>query len=454
MANFNAMFAGCESFMEGDVEINNDVTVPTNEGDALEAETTAEDVGTEGGELVGEAETTDTKAEAANLVFDQLLNMYRHVKENGIDRTFLSLYNNNGQLNNMINYRFPSCESMDSVGSPRSSVSRAFIAAMEDDGIFARIWNWIKEQWVKLCDFFRKVISWFREACGNLDLRVGKLMKYFSNAEDRPEEEIKDKSVKYISKEQLNKYVESSKKVEKEINALLGSVKTTKVGTDQSIGSWIKNVVTSFFLGSATTTAASIATGLAASFGNLNKNLSNQAGNTKGYGSERDKSDTDGAQQIKKYIDKFTKEGLDPCSDAIGKLGNESAAFSEVKSKGTNFIDHNGGEINISGNRVCDSAKKVLGDLQSVLKDVLTGKQALDSLERANDQARQRAEQDVMHQTGSMMTHEQATTSKDVTAACIKAESLVAKSLQLQEKYVAKICKVVSSYQSLVNTKS
>ena len=35
MANFNAIFAGCESFMEGDVEINNDVSVPANDGEAV-----------------------------------------------------------------------------------------------------------------------------------------------------------------------------------------------------------------------------------------------------------------------------------------------------------------------------------------------------------------------------------------------------------------------------------
>ena len=176
MANFNALFAGCESFMEGDVEINNDVTVPGSEGEALEAESVAEDVGTEGGEIAGEAETEDTKAEAANMVFDQLLNMYRHVKNYGIDRTFLSLYNSNGQLNKMIGYRFPSCESIDSVGNVNSSASRAFIAAMESDGIFSKIWTWIKETAVKVYNFFIKVMDWFREACGNLDMRVGKLL--------------------------------------------------------------------------------------------------------------------------------------------------------------------------------------------------------------------------------------------------------------------------------------
>ena len=144
MANFNALFAGYESFMEGDIEINNDVTVPAgtdtaNEGEAIEAETTAEEMGSEGSDISGDIDEESAKTENANMVFDQLFTMYDHVKKYGIDRTFLSLYNSNGQLSNMINYRFPSCESMDSVGSPRSQASRAFIAAMEDEkeGIFS-----------------------------------------------------------------------------------------------------------------------------------------------------------------------------------------------------------------------------------------------------------------------------------------------------------------------------
>ena len=116
------------------------------------------------------------------MVFDQLMNMYTHVKRYGVDRTFLSLYNSDGQLNRMVGYKFPSCESIDSVGSVRSQASRAFIVAMEEDGIFKRIWTWIKETITKVYNFFIKVMDWFREACGNLDLRVGKLYKYFADS--------------------------------------------------------------------------------------------------------------------------------------------------------------------------------------------------------------------------------------------------------------------------------
>ena len=104
--------------------------------------------------------------------------MYQHVKNYGIDRTFLSLYNSNGQLNKMIGYRFPSCESIDSVGNVNSSASRAFIAAMESDGIFSKIWTWIKETAVKVYNFFIKVMDWFYlSILVNLLLRNGVRLK-------------------------------------------------------------------------------------------------------------------------------------------------------------------------------------------------------------------------------------------------------------------------------------
>ena len=69
MANFNTLFAGYESFMEGDIEINNDVTVPAsadNEGEAIEAETTAEEMGAEGSDISGDIDEESAKTENAN----------------------------------------------------------------------------------------------------------------------------------------------------------------------------------------------------------------------------------------------------------------------------------------------------------------------------------------------------------------------------------------------------
>lgn len=193
MANFSAMFAGCESYMEGDVEINNDVTVPAGDAAAdVETETTAEELGAEGAETVAESDAEVADGEAANMVFDQVLSMYDHVSEFGVDRTFLSLYNRNGQLDNMIGFNFPSMESIDSVGSPRSAASQAFLVAMESDGIFTKIWEWIKKVCKAIMNFFIKIADWFREVMGNQEIRVGKLVHRLATCEAKSEDKLKD----------------------------------------------------------------------------------------------------------------------------------------------------------------------------------------------------------------------------------------------------------------------
>ena len=190
MADLNKLFPGFESFMDGDIEINNEVTVPESDDTTAESvadEVESEEIATEGAEIEGEAAENETAAEATNMMFDHLLMMYH-------DRTFLSLYNNKGQLNNMIGYRFPSCESIDSVGSPRSQMSAAFIAAMEDEqgGVFAKIWNWIKAQCAKIYNFVLKIIEWFKDKFINTGARIEKLKKVLNNCTFKSADEIDD----------------------------------------------------------------------------------------------------------------------------------------------------------------------------------------------------------------------------------------------------------------------
>ena len=197
MADLNKLFPGFESFMDGDIEINNEVTVPESDDTTAESvadEVESEEIATEGAEIEGEAAENETAAEATNMMFDHLLMMYHHVKRFGIDRTFLSLYNNKGQLNNMIGYRFPSCESIDSVGSPRSQMSAAFIAAMEDEqgGVFTKIWNWIKAQCAKIYNFVLKIIEWFKDKFINTGARIEKLKKVLNNCTFKSADEIDD----------------------------------------------------------------------------------------------------------------------------------------------------------------------------------------------------------------------------------------------------------------------
>lgn len=443
MANLNAMFAGCESFMEGDVEINNDVTMPDS-GEALEAESVAEDVGAEGGEIAGEAETADTKAEAANMVFDQVLNMYRHVKQNGIDRTFLSLYNNQGQLNSMIGYSFPSCESMDSVGSPRSSSSQAFIAAMESDGIFTKIWEWIKEKWAAIVNFFRKVMDWFREACGNLDLRVGKLLKYFTNSTDKKFKDVKSKTVKYFTKDNIKRYNDASNKIEKELSHIgVGlDIKINTTGLTDQIEALV-----------------SLQTNMAQQFTEISSNVRDRAGKGS-YGRTRDADDKNGHDQLKRYIDRLNKDAVEPFADAISEIGKESDELSKVDSKGSIGAISANGKLTATGtiarNDDADSGVKdamiaTLKDAAAQLKGILATKQAMDNLERANKQAEQQAEQSARLATGESRGYDATKDAKESTLGAVKMFSVLTKLLNLQEKYVVKVCKVTSSYTSCVS---
>lgn len=449
MANFNAVFAGCESFMEGDVEINNDVTVPASDGEALEAETVAEDVGAEGGEIAGEAETTDAKAEAANMVFDQVLNMYQHVKNNGIDRTFLSLYNRQGQLNNMIGYSFPSCESMDSVGSPRSSASRAFIAAMESDGIFTKIWNWIKEQWAKLVNFFRKVMDWFREACGNLDLRVGKLLKYFNNSTDKKPEDVKDKSVKYFANAEIDQYTKAITAVNAELKNL-GQRSFAAGRTTSGQG-----------LYGAVQMCSGMVEYISDNFKSIAGSVRDRAGEGGTYGRAKDSDDKNGHKQLKQYIDRFSKDAIKPLDEAISDLGKESDDLSKIGTKGSIAVTiavgtsalTKTGTVETSGTAsgVKPAMVDMLKSCAEYLKEILKQKQTFEIMDRANKMADQSAEQAARLATGESRGYDATKDAKEETLAAVKFNSVFAKIIGLEEKLVAKCCKVAASYTSCVS---
>ena len=124
----------------------------------------------------------------AQVSLDRAFNMYNHVKNYGIDRTFLSLFNSNGELDNAIGCSFPSCESVDFGGNPCSNMSQAFIAAMEDEneGFFAKIWAFIKRCWNAIANFvsgvWDKFMSLFKKKDGDVDAQLNELDKVKSLA--------------------------------------------------------------------------------------------------------------------------------------------------------------------------------------------------------------------------------------------------------------------------------
>lgn len=212
MANFDALFPGMESILEGNVEINNDVTVPADDAEVQETAAVTEEVdnATTVSNAVGETEEAAAEAENASMVFDQLFRMHDHVARFGVDRTFLSLYNTNDELTRMLRVRFPSCESMDSVGSPSSSYSQSLLAAMEsDDGIFHNFWEWVKKIARKIRDLAVKIWDWLAELFGNLEIRIGKLRKSLENRTDKPDADIKDKEAKVFIPNNQNELIKT-----------------------------------------------------------------------------------------------------------------------------------------------------------------------------------------------------------------------------------------------------
>ena len=161
--SISSLFSGMEAYLDGDVEINNNVGAPDDAAaDAEIADQTAE-VASDTADATEEAKDT----EVASQMLSRMCDMYDHVKQFGIDRTFVSLYNRHGELDRVCGIQFPSCESMDVVGDRYSQYSTAFIAAMESSGsglwakvkeIISKIWNWIKNVaskiWEKIKSLF------------------------------------------------------------------------------------------------------------------------------------------------------------------------------------------------------------------------------------------------------------------------------------------------------------
>jgi len=176
MLDLNAMFGSRESIFSQPPRYK-EPSVSSVELQMMDMEISAD---------LAKLEADGAKASSTMSQLDQVFNMYNHVKKFGIDRTFLTLFNSNGQLNNMIGVKFPSCESVDSEGYPGSNMSKAFLAAMEDnkEGIFAKIIKGVKWIWEKIKHFcsvvWNKLKSWF----GASDKKVNGLLNKIKSAKD------------------------------------------------------------------------------------------------------------------------------------------------------------------------------------------------------------------------------------------------------------------------------
>ena len=177
--SMSELFPGCEALME-DVEINNNVTVPTEDAEQVEEAgvVEGETQAAETAEIEADANETEAAATAFARQFGELCNMQAHIETYGVDRTFLALCNRDNILGRAFGIQMPACESFDTVGSPYSPLSIACVEAM-GDGMWDTFKKWVQKIWLKIKQFFIRIADWFREIMGNNNMRFNRYKTWY-----------------------------------------------------------------------------------------------------------------------------------------------------------------------------------------------------------------------------------------------------------------------------------
>lgn len=452
MANFSAMFAGCESYMEGDVEINNDVTVPAGDAAAdVETETTAEELGAEGAETVAESDNEVADGEAANMVFDQVLSMYDHVSEFGVDRTFLSLYNRNGQLDNMIGFNFPSMESIDSVGSPRSAASQAFLVAMESDGIFSKIWEWIKKVCKAIMNFFIKIADWFREVMGNQEIRVGKLVHRLATCEAKSEDKLKDVKIVTTDKSAVKDLAKHVKIIDDIVigkidgSALDGTINLGSVASGSQLGTGTRSIAAYGrnlgevenlcveVLDQACSKASSAAQGLKGKYKDYTKKIDSKKG-------------VDEIDQAKHFAKQVKAKALDKIKKDLSKIGAEKKDWKDVDLFAA--MGYSESQSKYTTANIIENLQKGLEAMGKAIRKNLSLKQFIERMKLNQKHMNQQAEVGYRLANGNSMDRDASEDGRKATQCFNIIVNVRSSALSLENTHIGKCINIIASHMN------
>ena len=150
-----------------DVDVNIDVeNVAEDVEEDIEEEATAE----EATEAEAESEETDTAVQMTLRKFSELENALDHVKQYGVDRSFVSLMNYNDTLGRVLHVSFPSVESMDATGDPYSKLSKNTMQLCE-----------------KIINAFKKAATWVVDLFQGYERKLKALDKQATDSKDMNE---------------------------------------------------------------------------------------------------------------------------------------------------------------------------------------------------------------------------------------------------------------------------
>ena len=174
----SSLFYGMEAYLDSNKAIAS--------GDTVSATNQLAEIASDVADINSEAK--DNEVQAQMLLY--MGKLYTHVKQYGIDRTFLSIYNANHELDRMCGIRFPSCESMPTTGNPYDQYSSKFIAAMEDEntGFWHKIWEGIQTVWnwikTKFITFWHKLLQVLGLRLKNLGELIQEMQQTYDLTQD------------------------------------------------------------------------------------------------------------------------------------------------------------------------------------------------------------------------------------------------------------------------------
>ena len=173
------LFPGMASIMEDtDVEVN--VEVSDDAAEDVAEDMAEQEVAEEATEATETSEQDDEAAEATMRKYMELENALNHVKQYGVDRSFVSLMNYDDTLGRVLRVSFPSVESMDATGDPYSKLSKNTIAGLEA----------VLQLCEKIINAFKKAATWVVDLFQGYERKLKALDKKITNSKNKDAKDI------------------------------------------------------------------------------------------------------------------------------------------------------------------------------------------------------------------------------------------------------------------------
>lgn len=178
----NSFFAGLEAFMdENPVEATATVTVqPENAEEEIEKQQDLADASQD-------LDEADHAVEKTEEMLSRIGAMYDYVQKNGVDRTFLAMFNSDGELSKLIKREIPSCEAFNAEnGADISKICCEGFAEVLKRGFLG-----LRDDIVKGSTAFRRAIQSLMSDAKSCKEKLSSLKEQVKSVKEIPESSVK-----------------------------------------------------------------------------------------------------------------------------------------------------------------------------------------------------------------------------------------------------------------------